>query len=147
MIDPEMMIDILYRIEETRRARCGARWVSPPADWPVIVKKAWPRLWAEAPSIVPAGWCDLLMAFSEHMIEIADGRDLSFSAMPDLHTGGLAIVRHHEYLGRPEETDTMLGYQSVAASTCHACGDPGEPRRLERLKITRILCDDHYEGS
>lgn len=145
MIDPEGAIDILYRIDTVRDARCGgSAWVPPPADWADIVQRSWPQVWRTTLD-VPGGWCDLVMAFSEHMTEIAEGRRMAFEAGVDFETGGIMLKRHHAFWGQYEE-DIMLCYCSIAVTTCHACSAAGKARLLEKWGIVRVLCDDHWQG-
>lgn len=74
MITTDQAFDIHGRIRAARRSRCGGdALVQPPTNWAAIVRERWPLVWSQDPSRCPDGWVDLLMAFSEHAMQIAGG--------------------------------------------------------------------------
>lgn len=134
------------RTEIVRRRRCLGVWQPPPADWPEIVRRTWPSLIRHAPSKVPDGWCDLILAMADHL----DGRQITIvDAFEDPVTGKLSIV-HSWRRGAPEDDSNSVidGYEALSLFTCRKCARECRPirRGSGRLATTRVVCDRHEHG-
>ena len=145
MISTDAVIDVHRRIRAARLSRCGGdEWVQPPANWAKIIRESWPLVWSQEPSRCPDGWVDLLMAFSEHAVELGGG-GLYHDAFENVITGKLVIQRFYDDDRNGRLFETAHGYQTASVAICRVCGEAGDLRRIDH-RPTRALCDDHFQG-
>lgn len=113
----------------------GARF---PADWERAVEAAFPAVWPPYRLAVPAGWMDLVLAFSDHLAAVAPGAYVDDSK-EKYGTMRLSLTG--------EVTDAALDlvdiYDELSAHTCQDCGEPGVLRQDRGWWAT--LCDVHDE--
>ncbi|KQX40372.1 hypothetical protein ASD04_07010 [Devosia sp. Root436] len=107
-----------------------------PVDWDRAVEAAWPTIWGAYRCGLPGGWVDLVLAFSEHLAEIAplvwveDSKEKYGGMRVDL-TGDLT-----------EEAQALAEvYESLSEHVCQDCGEPGRLREDRAWYAT--LCDRH----
>jgi len=139
--------DVIARTAAVRRRRCGTRWLPPPANWQEIIRRTWPALIRHPNWRVPGGWCDLMLAMADHL----EGRQITIiEAFEDLVMGRLQVVHTwRRGVVQDDESNVIIHYyESLSASTCRECGDPGEPvrRGTGRLATMRVLCEQHRYG-
>src|SRR5690606_20334596 len=89
MHNPDDIMDVMHRIHVATDQRCGdGKWKPANPMWPEVMKACWPDMYFLAPSKVPDGWCDIMLAFSDHLVEIAPGAKVT-DAFEDTVHGGL----------------------------------------------------------
>lgn len=141
MIDAGLLVVARQRIADVRQRRCGPKWSPPPPDWAQAVRRAWPAIFHLAPSRVPDGWCDLLLALVDHLAEIG-GEPKILDAFEDMLSGSLA-VRYACRDGQDFDAinRVMDAYEAISMETCRECGEPGGPTTGGRT--TQVLCRHH----
>ena len=114
-----------------------------PLDWGRSVEVAYPNLWPPYSCEVPAGWVDLILAFSTHAAALAPG--LRVEDAKEKY-GGLRLNLSVSDDDEMSWAYLDLGgvYEAMSVTVCQDCGEPGKLRDDRGWHAT--LCDRHEKN-
>lgn len=111
-----------------------------PLGWGRAVEAAYPTLWPAFRCEVPAGWVDLVLAFSEHAKAVAPTLTVEDAKEK---FGGLRLNLSSDAMTW-DDLDLGEVYESMSMHVCQDCGEPGKLRTDRGWDAT--LCDVHAEN-
>lgn len=107
-----------------------------PVDWERAVEAAYPQVWPEYRLGLPAGWIDLVLAFSDHLAAVAPGAYVDDSKEK---FGSMRLQLSGEVTDKA--LDLVDIYDTLSTFVCQDCGEPGHLRLDCGWDAT--LCDKH----